>query len=308
MAGMRDFLRSIDKAELHVHLEGSVAPETLHEIAPSLTLDEIRSHYRFQDFNGFLQSYKWVNLLLTEPAHYGLILTRLLESLAAQGVVYAEVNLSIGVLLWRKLPFESYFNVVYDAFRAAPIPVRFIFDAVRQFGADSAWEVARLAVASKDRGVVGFGIGGDEARGRAVEFREVFQYVRDSGLHVVPHAGETTGPESIWDALEVGAERIGHGIRAIEDPLLIKHLRDHQIPLEVCVSSNVATGAVPSLAVHPLRRLYDAGVPIVLNTDDPAMFHTDLLNEYEIAAREFGFNELGLKGLAENSLRYAFKA
>ncbi len=147
----------------------------------------------------------------------------------------------------------------------------------------------------------------NEALGPVEWFFEVFEFARRRDLHLTIHAGETVGPESVWGALRGGAERIGHGIRAAEDPALIAHLREHDIPLEICISSNLATGAVLSLRDHPLRRLYDAGVPIVLNTDDPAMFHTTLTREYELAAREFGFTSQELRELVANSFRYAFR-
>lgn len=299
-------LSSLDKAELHVHLEGSVTPETLQEIEPALSLEEIRSHYQYENFLGFLQSYKWVNLHLKAPEHFGLITRRLLEDLARQGVRYAEVNVSAGVVLWRGMELGPVFDAIASAAQAGPIPVRFVFDAVRQFGLEHVWSVARAAVQLKDRGVVGFGVGGDETGGPVELFREVFEYARANGLHLAPHAGETVGPKSVWAALECGAERIGHGIRSIEDPVLVAHLRDRHIPLEVSISSNVCTGAVASLKEHPVRRLYDAGVPIILNTDDPPMFHTTLIKEYEVARDEFGFGEEDLRAVAENSFRFAF--
>ncbi|MGC4051816.1 MAG: adenosine deaminase [Paludibaculum sp.] len=299
-------LSSLDKAELHVHLEGSVTPETLQEIEPALSLDEIRSRYQYENFLGFLQSYKWVNLHLKTPEHFGLITRRLLEDLAQQGARYAEVNISAGVVLWRGLELDPIFEAIAAAAQSGPIPVRFIFDAVRQFGLEHVWSVARAAVERKDQGVVGFGVGGDEAGGPVELFHEVFEYARANGLHLAPHAGETMGPASVWAALECGAERIGHGIRSIEDPVLVAHLRDRRIPLEVSISSNVCTGAVSSMREHPVRRLYDAGVPIVLNTDDPPMFHTTLIREYEIARDEFGFGEADLRAVAENGFRFAF--
>ncbi|MBM3747192.1 MAG: adenosine deaminase, partial [Acidobacteria bacterium] len=131
-------------------------------------------------------------------------------------------------------------------------------------------------------------------------------YVRERGLRLTVHAGETMGPESVWGAVKLGAERIGHGIRAAEDAELLAHLREQDVPLEICVTSNVATGAVASLAEHPVRRIFEAGVPIVLATDDPGMFGATLTREYEILEREFGFSEEELRAVAANSFRYAF--
>ena len=162
-----------------------------------------------------------------------------------------------------------------------------------------------VAVTRRDHGTIAYGIGGDEARGPAEWFRDVFAYARDGGLHLVCHAGETMGPESIWAALEIGAERIGHGITAVRDLALLARLRESNIPLEVSITSNVCTGVAPSLAEHPVRRLYDAGVPIVLNTDDPSFFHTSLVREYELAQSVFG---LPAEELAAASFRYAFAA
>ncbi len=157
-------------------------------------------------------------------------------------------------------------------------------------------------------GVVAIGIGGIEAEGPARWFGELYSQARGRGLRLTAHAGETTGPESVWQALEIGAERIGHGIRAIEDPLLVAHLRDREIPLEICITSNLRTGSVPSLREHPVKRLFDAGVPILLNTDDPALFECSLAGEYALAAREFGFTPEELAGIAANSRRFAFGA
>lgn len=303
---MTEFIHELKKTELHLHLEGSVEPETLVEIDPALTREKVAEVYGYTDFPGFLQSYKWVNLRLTQPQHFALITRRLLERLRAQNVAYAEINLSVGMWLWRELPFEPYFAAVAEEAARSPVRVRYILDAVRQFGVEPGWEVARLAAANRARGVVGFGIGGDEARGSALEFREVFAWAREQGLHLAPHGGETMGPLTVWEALECGAERIGHGIGAIEDAALVAHLAQRRIPLEICISSNLRTGAVASLRSHPLRRLYEAGVPVTLNTDDPAMFGTTLEREYEIAAEAFGFTEQELSSVAANGFEFAF--
>lgn len=202
------------------------------------------------------------------------------------------------------------FGPIYEAVQReasqSTVAVRWNLDAIRHFGADHAMQVAELAVERASDGVVSIGIGGDEERGPAEWFAEVYRYASKHGLRLTAHAGETAGPESVWAALRIGAERIGHGIRAVDNPALMRHLSDHHIPLEVCISSNVATGAVPSLREHPVRRLFDAGVPIILNTDDPGMFATTLDREYEIAAREFSFSGAELAQIIENGFRYAF--
>jgi adenosine deaminase/aminodeoxyfutalosine deaminase len=300
------FIHQLKKAELHVHLEGSVDPETLRELDPSLDGEKLRELYEYSDFLGFLRSYKWINLRLTRPEHFALITRRLLERLERENVLYAELNLSVGVWLWRELEFGPHFAAIAAEAERSPVRVRFIFDAVRQFGLDAGWEVARLAAAHQSQGVLGFGIGGDETRGPAKEFQPAFAWAKGQGLHLAPHAGEVVGPESVWDALECGAERIGHGIRSIDDPVLVRHLADRRIPLEVCISSNLRTGAVASLREHPVRRLFDAGVPVTLNTDDPPMFGTTLEREYLLAADEFGFGEDELRTLAENGFKFAF--
>jgi len=304
---MADFLLELPKAELHVHLEGSIEPETLHELDPETPLEEFRTLYEFADFDAFLKAFGAVGKRLRTPDDYAVITRRLLECLAAQNVRYAEIILAAGVVLWKQQDFAPIFDAVCEAAVGSPVEVRWILDAVRQFGIAQAMQVAELAAARIDRGVVAFGIGGSEERGPAAWFQEVFAFAKRSGLHRTAHAGESMGPESIWAALELGAERIGHGIRAVEDPALLAHLREHDIPLEICITSNLVTGVVQRLEDHPVRRIYDAGVPIVLNTDDPAMFRCSLVEEYRLAARAFGFNEAELRGIAENGFRFAFR-
>jgi adenosine deaminase/aminodeoxyfutalosine deaminase len=210
--------------------------------------------------------------------------------------------------LWKEQDFGPIFDAIRTAAAESPVQTRWILDAVRQFGTDHVMRVAQLAVERREQGVVAFGIGGSESRGPAELFTDAFAYARSEGLHVVAHAGESMGPESIWAALALGAERIGHGIAASCDEKLMAHLREHDIPLEICVTSNLVTGVVKSLEEHPVRRLYDAGVPITLNTDDPAMFRCTLEGEYRLAAERFGFTETELRKIAENGFRYAFES
>jgi adenosine deaminase/aminodeoxyfutalosine deaminase len=294
-------------AELHLHLEGSVEVETLLELDSSLTREEIARATSYTDFEGFIQSYIWVNRELNSPEHYALAARRLFEKLAAEGVVYAEVTISAGVILWKQQDFASIYEAVQREAGLSKIKVRWILDATRQFGVSAAKAVFDLAAERVNDGVVAIGLGGFEGGGPARWYGELYKEARGRGLRLLCHAGETTDAGSVWEALEIGAERIGHGIRAIEDPELVEHLRAKNIPLEICITSNVRTGAVGSLKEHPVRRLYDAGVPIILNTDDPALFDCSLPGEYELARRQFGFTEEEIEGLARNSFLYSFE-
>ena len=230
----------------------------------------------------------------------------MIEALARQGISYAEVTLGAGVVLWRELEFDAVWRAIREAQAGAPVEIWWNLDAIRQFGPDHVMEVARLASRYAGEGAISFGIGGDEVRGEAGQFRDAYRYAKDAGLRLTAHAGETDGPASIRAAIEIGAERIGHGIRAAEDPDLMRRLREEQIPLEVCITSNVRTGAVKSLRDHPVRKLFDAGVPITLNTDDPGVFETDLTREFAIAREVFGFSVAELAEIEATAERFRF--
>ena len=303
---MDDYVAEMPKAELHLHLEGAVEAETLHELDPATPLEELREIYEYGDFDGFLRAFAAVGKRLRRPEDYGLITRRLLTRLEEQNVRYAEIIVAAGVVLWKGQEFAPIFDAVREAAEGSRVEVRWILDAVRQFGAEHAMQVAELAAERVGKGVVAFGIGGSEERGPAEWFTEVYGFAKSAGLRLTAHAGESAGPESVWAALRLGAERIGHGIAAADDPALMRHLRERDIPLEVCITSNVVTGVVKRVEDHPVRRLYDAGVPITLNTDDPAMFGCTLVGEYRLAARQFGFSEGELRGIAENGFRYRF--
>ncbi|HEY1337905.1 MAG TPA: adenosine deaminase [Bryobacteraceae bacterium] len=305
---MADFFLELPKAELHLHLEGSVEPETLHELDPATPVEEFRKLYRYDDFDDFLKAFGAVGKLLRSPEAYALATRRLLERLAHENVRYAEIIVAAGVVLWKGQEFAPIFDAIEAAAAADPrVEVRWILDAVRQFPLEQAMQVAELAAERRDRGVVAFGVGGSETRGPAEQFRDVFAVAKRSGLRLTAHAGEGTTAQSIRAALEIGAERIGHGISAADDPDLMRCLRERDIPLEVCITSNLVTGVVRNVEEHPLRRLFDAGVPITLNTDDPAMFGCTLVGEYRLAAEKFGFSESELRHIAENGFWYAFR-
>lgn len=311
----RPLIRALPKAELHLHLEGTVEPETLVELSRRhdphpLDIQQARALYEYRDFQGFLLAFKAVTARLLAAEDFELVTYRMMERLRAERVLHAEVYISVGVVHWRKHEFEPLFEGIRRGRdrgeRDFGVSLLWIFDAVRHFGVGPAKRVFDLAVQHRDNGVVGIGIGGDELRGPAEPFRDLYREAAERGLRLTAHAGESAGPESIWAALNIGAERIGHGLSAIRDPELIEVLSQRQIPVEVCLSSNVCTGCLPNLEDHSVRSLFDHGVLITLNTDDPAMFHTSLTREYELAQDHFGFTDEHLRELARNSFEASF--
>jgi len=309
------FIQSLPKAELHLHLEGSIEPATLLELkkrhaSPNATLAEVEALYSYENFTGFLSAFKDVTELLKTPEDYELITYRLMERLKSENVMHAEVNVSVGVCLWRKQDFDAIFEGLERGRergeRDFGISVLWIFDAVRQFGAEKAQAVAEIAVRYRDRKAVGFGIGGDERKGPAELFRDVYAWAADHGLRLTAHAGESAGPESIWGALNLRAERIGHGLTAWQDPELVEELSKRQVPVEICVTSNLRTGCCAGLAEHPARNYFDHGMMITLNTDDPAMFRTSLTREYQLVQDAMGFTDEHLRELARNSFEASF--
>ena len=312
------YIRRLPKAELHLHLEGAVEPETLvdlsrrHDGAP-LTIEEARAIYHYTDFTGFLMAFKAVTERLRTADDYELIAYRMLERLALQGVVHAEVYVSVGVIYyWKRVEFEPLFEGMergrIQAERDFGITAYWIFDAVRHFGPEEAARVFRKAAEMRPQhsSIIGIGIGGDERRTGAEPFRELYAEAHDAGLRLTAHAGESVGPEGIWGAINIGAERIGHGLTAIRDRELMGILAERQIPIEICISSNVRTGCCLALADHPVRQYFDSGLMITLNSDDPSMFESDLENEYALAQREFAFTKEHLRELAANSVEASF--
>ena len=315
-------LATITKAELHLHLEGSIQPRTMCALTArhgvKVSEEEVRRRYAYQNFTEFLETFKWVTSFLRVPQDYALIAHDLGEQLLAQYIIYAEVTISVGVMFLRKQQplanFEAILHAV-EAFEPRGLRMNFVFDAVRQFGAEAALRVVEAAKQSRSRAIVAFGIGGDELSVATEEFRSVYDSAAESGLHRLIHAGEIGGPEKIREAIELlGVERIGHGIAAVHDRALMDLLAERRIALEICPQSNVRTGSLAlqtrrkdaRIEDHPLPTLFRYGIPVVLSTDDPAMFHTTLLEEYENASR-MGLNDHELVRLADMSFEYAFE-
>ncbi len=315
------FIRRLPKGELHLHLEGTITPATLVELsarhdAQPMTLAEAESHYRFDDFTSFIEGFKAVTRRLIDPADYELAAWHMMQRLAEQGVVHAEVYISVGVIyMWRNFDpscFEPIFEGLERARQRAEqelgLSLYWIFDAVRHFTVEEAVRVFRKAAELRAEfpAIIGIGLGGDERRTGSAPFRALYDEARGAGLRLTNHAGETTGPEAIWEALDIGSERLGHVLSAIDDPNLLEELKVRSIALELNPTSNVCTGVCASFAAHPLRRYFDAGLLVTLNSDDPAFFGSDVANEYLLAHTEQGFTREELRQLAANSIRASF--
>ncbi|HME36383.1 MAG TPA: adenosine deaminase [Candidatus Sulfotelmatobacter sp.] len=308
------FIRQLPKAELHLHLEGAVDPATLLELrarhGERATLADVEALYTYSDFQSFLMAFKAVSEHLRGPDDYELITYRLMQRLKEENVLHAEVYVAVGVCLFRKHDFPAIFEGLERGrargARDFGVSLLWIFDATRHFGVEEAQKVFDLAVRYQDRQVVGVGIGGDELKAPPELFRHVFAYAADHGLRLTAHAGETGPPESVWGALNLHAERIGHAFTASQDPDLIEELAQRQIPVELCITSNLRTGVCKSVAEHPTKNYFDHGVMITLNTDDPALFGTTLSREYQLAQETFGFTDEHLRELARNSFEASF--
>jgi aminodeoxyfutalosine deaminase len=312
-----DELIALPKADLHVHLVGSAAPETVAVLAerhPSVgvpaSVAELRDFYAFRDFPHFLDVYTAVSRLITTPEDLTLLVEGLAAGMHDEGTIYAEVtvtpvaHLRAGI---RPAELAQALDVGAAKARTSGVELAWVYDISTGDGPEGAALTLDAALNHSPEGLVGFGLGGPEAGIRRADFGEVFAAARAAGLHSVPHAGESVGPDEIWAAIDhLGAERIGHGIAAAGDQALLARLRDDDITLEVCPSSNVATGVVASLAEHPLPALLGAGVPVVLGSDDPPMFGTTLLNEYRVARDHLGLDAPALRALAAASFTSSF--
>jgi aminodeoxyfutalosine deaminase len=313
-----DWLRKLPKCELHLHLEGTIQPETLlklskrHDAEP-LTPDSAKKLYVYENFLGFMDSFKAVSSRLKGPDDYELITYDMIRDLAAQGVVHAEVYISFGIIFyWKNAEVEPFVEAIergrIRGEKDFGTTIYWLIDAVRHFGADEATKVFRKAAELRKLypSIVGIGIGGDEARGSADLFRDSYAEAKAAGLHLTAHAGETIGPESIWAAINIGAERVGHALSAQNDAELLEVLAQKQIPLELNVTSNLRTGCCPSLDDHPVKLYFESGLMVTINSDDPPMFGSNLLDEYVLVQERFEFSLEQMRELAANSVEASF--
>ncbi len=315
---LSDFVREMPKVELHVHLEGSILPTTLLTLAdrngvalPAADMEGLKEFYRFTDFDHFIRTYFAISGCLRTLDDFELIAFEFGAEMARQNIRYAEVTFTPHTNVANTgLPFDDILAALNEGRRRAEqefnVIFRWVLDIVRD-DPTSRHQVAEWASGVGDGSVIGFGLGGTENGHPPEWFADAYAVARAAGLHSVPHAGETCGPESVWGAIQqLGAERIGHGVRSIEDPVLISYLQEHQIPLEVCPTSNLCLGVYSSLEEHPIRWLWDHGVYVTLNSDDPPMFDTSLTGEYQAVVEHLGFEAADLERLTLNALEASF--
>ncbi len=314
----KTWIAALPKAELHVHHVGSASPRIVSELASRhgntpvpQDPEAVAAYFRFTDFAHFIEVYLSVVDLVRTPDDVRMLTYEIARDMTTQSVRYAELTCTPYTSVRVGVAAEAFCEAIEDARIAAErdlgVVLRWCFDIPGEFGVPGADETIRIATQLRPEGLVSFGLGGPEIGVSRPQFKPHFDEARAAGLHSVPHAGETTGSETIWDALRLlGAERIGHGTSAAQDPALIDYLAEHRIPLEVCPTSNVATRAVASLDEHPVRQLRDAGVVVTINSDDPPMFGTSLNQEYAVAADILDLDERGLADLARTAVDVSF--
>ncbi|WP_234412146.1 adenosine deaminase [Nocardioides sediminis] len=316
---LTDFIAGLPKAELHVHHVGSASPRIVAELAerhPAAGVptdpDELREFFAFRDFAHFIEVYLAVVDLVRTPEDVRVLTYEVAREMALeQRLRYAELTCTPYTSVLRGIPIEAYGEALEDARVAAErdfgLVMRWIYDIPGESGIPAAEATLSYALDHAPDALVGFGLGGPEIGVPRPQFQPHFDAARAAGLRSVPHAGETTGPETVWDAVRLlGAERIGHGTSAVTDPDLLDHLAEAGIVLEVCPTSNVATRAVETLDDHPLRTFVEAGVPVTINSDDPPMFGTTLNGEYAVAAELLDLDEAGVADLARAAVRASF--
>jgi adenosine deaminase len=313
-----EFAQRMPKAELHVHLEGSILPRTLIKLAKinhvTLPADDdagLAEFYRFRNFDQFLNTYMTITSCLRTPDDYRLIAYEFGCECARQNIHYAEVtftiltNMSMTGLSWWDI-LNGLNHGRQQAYTDFGVRLQWVFDIVRNLP-DTQKSVLDIALSAREMGVISLGLGGLEEGYPPELFIETFARAEEQQLHRVPHAGEISGPQSVWSAIKLlHAERIGHGVRSIEDNLLVDYLKSYRVPLEICPTSNICLNIYPDYAHHPLRKMWDAGLMLTVNTDDPPMFGTDLNREYQVLVNHFNFNRSDLEQISLNAIRASF--
>ena len=311
---LETLVRAMPKVELHVHLEGAIPPEALLNLArrngvhlPATTLEELRAWYTFRDFPHFVEVYVAASRCLKTAEDVEEVARAFLVGQAAQHIRYSEVTwTALTHTRHHGLAFRDQLAALNRARRWAEatlgVSMGVIVDIARETSRDDGLLVADWVIDSCGDGVIALGLGGYEVGHPPEKHAPAFARARAAGVPLVLHAGETEGPQSIWGALAQGSQRIGHGVRCLEDAALVAELRERQVPLEVCPSSNVCLGLAPSLAAHPFPQLLAAGLYVTVNSDDPAMFNTTLTDEYLRLADAFALDAPTIERLVLNTV------
>ncbi|MFN2152136.1 MAG: adenosine deaminase [Anaerolineales bacterium] len=325
---LSEFIETLPKAEVHVHFEGSTTPASMLELAkrhnkldllPAQDIPGLQQWFQFSDFNHFIDVYIVILELIRTPEDFALLAYRCGEDMAAQNIRYREVTVTpfghTDMQAEKGMTIEGILEGLEDGRRRAKdefgVEIRWVFDVPRnlsfpddddRYDPYPAERTLEQALLGRDYGVVGYGLGGFEPGAPAKPFSHGFAKARDAGLLCVPHAGETFGPQSVWEAIDdLYADRIGHGVRSIEDPALVEVLKERQIPLEINPTSNICLKVYPDFASHPFRQLDEMGVFVTVNSDDPPLFNTTLTQEYRVLAEEFGYSRIDLARIARNA-------
>ena len=311
-------IKEMPKVELHLHLEGAFTFEFLLELMKKYQPDpeikspaDLQKKFVFKNFDHFLELWFWKNKFFVETEDFEECTYRTLQNLSQQNVIYCEVYYSPWDFTANELSVEEITTAtlqgIHRAKRDFNIHCHLIADIVRDYGAETAVERVKQVLPFINEGIIGIGLGGSESQYPARLFKPAFDEAAEQGFHRVVHAGEAAGPESVWEAIQdLHAERIGHGVRSIEDPQLISFLQAQQIPLEVCVISNLKTKVYSSPNAHPIRRLYDQGLFITINSDDPAMFNTSITSEFIFLYEHYGFSLSEIRDLSLRAVEATF--
>lgn len=313
---MKDKLQQLPKVELHFHLEGAIPLPALWRLIEKYdavveagSLTQLEQQFQYQDFPHFIETWLWKNTFLREYEDFTFIASQVAKDLVAQNIVYVEAFYSPGDFVRQGLqpqPLTAAIRKGLDVY-ADKVTVNLVADLIRDFGPEQGMDWLNQIDEVKDLGVVGIGIGGSEHQFPPEPYEAVFQQARELGFRTSAHAGEAAGAESIWGAIRsLRVDRIGHGTRAIDDPSLLNYLKEKQIPIEACPISNMRTGVVGDIAQHPIRQFYDQGLLVSVNTDDPKMFNTSLVEEYSLLMEKLGFSLADIVRLIENGIQSAW--
>jgi len=313
-----EFIKTMPKVELHLHLEGAFTFEFLLSLIDKYggdwsiqNISDLKKKFIFNDFPHFIETWFWKNQFFREPEDFEQSTYFTLENLHRQNVVYAEVFYSPWDFVQFGLPVEAITEATLSGIRRAEIDFgincKLIADLCRDYGADKAIDRFSQIIRYRDNGLIGIGLGGSEQKFPPGPFENVYKLAKEKGFHRVAHAGEAAGAESVWEAVQqLNVERIGHGVRAIEDLKLVEYLREKRIALEICVTSNLKTAVFPSNEAHPIKQFFNDGLLITINSDDPTMFGATITDEYVLLYEKLDFTPGSIKELTINAVNASF--